>query len=193
MSFDPSQVRPMGGGKEQRTVVLTRDVVSRQVPDGNLVTLPANTFVNITQALGGTYTLTYRGNMYRVDGTDADALGQKPLDFHFDPPEADGSVREADIERALDSVYDPEIPVSVLSLGLIYEREVIKRDGKNVVRINMTLTAPTCGMGPVLVGDVKTRVSLVPNVDEVDVELVFSPPWSRDMMSEEALLELGLF
>ncbi len=193
MSFDPSQVRPMGGGREQRTVATTRDVVSRQVPDGNLVTLPANTFVNITQALGGTYTVTYRGNMYRVDGSDADALGQTPLDFHFDPPEADGSVREEDVERALDSVYDPEIPVSVLSLGLVYECDILQRDGKNVVRIRMTLTAPTCGMGPVLVGDVKTRVALVPNVDEVDVDLVFDPPWSRDMMSEEALLELGLF
>lgn len=192
MSFDPSQVRPMGG-REQRTVVLERDVVTRQVPNGNLVTLPANSFVNLFQALGGTYTVTHEGNMYRIDGTDADAIGQEPLDFHFDPPEADGSVREEDIERALDSVFDPEIPVSVLSLGLVYERKVVQQDGKNTVQIRMTLTAPTCGMGPVLVGDIEKRVGLVPNVDNVDVELVFDPPWSRDMMSEEALLELGLF
>lgn len=192
MSFDPSQVRPMGG-KEQRTVVLERDVITRQVPNGNLVTLPANSFVNLSQALGGTYTVTYQGNMYRIDGTDADAIGQEPLDFHFDAPAADGSVRADDIEQALDSVYDPEIPVSVLSLGLVYSRDVIQRDGQNIVQIKMTLTAPTCGMGPVLVGDVETRVSLVPNVDKVEVELVFDPPWDRDMMSDEALLELGLF
>lgn len=192
MSFDPSQVRPMGS-KEQRTVVLERDVITRQVPNGNLVTLPANSFVNLSQALGGTYTVTYQGNMYRIDGTDADAIGQEPLDFHFDAPATDGSVRAEDIERALDSVYDPEIPVSVLSLGLVYSRDVIQRDGENIVQINMTLTAPTCGMGPVLVGDVETRVGLVPNVDKVEVKLVFDPPWNRDMMSDEALLELGLF
>ncbi len=192
MSFDPSQLRPMGG-KEQRTVVLERDVKSRQVPNGNIVVLPKNTFLTLQQALGGTYTVLYQGNMYRIDGTDADALGQEPLDFHFDPPEEDGSVRQEDIEKVLDSIYDPEIPVSILALGLVYHTEVVAEAGQNVVKVRMTLTAPTCGMGPVLVGDVETRLALVPNVHKVDVELVFDPPWSREMMSDEALIELGLF
>lgn len=192
MSFDPSQVRPMGS-KEQRTLVLERDVASRQVPNGNIVVLPKNTFLNLQQALGGTYTVTYQGNMYRIDGTDADALGQQPLDFHFAPAAADGSVCMEDVERVLGSIYDPEIPVSILALGLVYSTEVVEQAGQNVVKVRMTLTAPTCGMGPVLVGDVETRLALVPNVHKVKVELVFDPPWSRDMMSEEALLELGLF
>ncbi len=93
----------------------------------------------------------------------------------------------------LRTVFDPEIPVNVVDLGLIYGCDVIRRDDQNVVQVRMTLTAPTCGMGPVLVGDVEDRLSLVPNVDKVEVELMFDPPWSRDMMSDDALVELGLF
>jgi len=178
---------------DQRTVVTQRDVAARLVPAGVLITIHKNTFVNIKQALGGTWTVTVNGNMARIDGTDGDAIGMEPMKFKFAPAEADGSVRQADIDQVLHSVFDPEIPVNIVDLGLLYSSEVIRRDGQNVVQVRMTLTAPTCGMGPVLIGDVEYRLAMVPNVDKVEVELVFDPPWSRDMMSEEAQLELGLF
>ena len=178
---------------EQRTVVVSRDVPARLVPDGTRITIHKNSFVNLRQALGGTYTVTLNGNMARIDGTDADAIGQAPLELDFDPPEADGSVREADLNTALGTIFDPEIPVNILDLGLVYGCDVIRREDKNVVQVRMTLTAPNCGMGPVLVGDVEDRLAKVPNVDEGEVALLFDPPWSRDMMTEEAQLELGLF
>ena len=178
---------------EQRTVVVSRDVPARLVPDGTRITTHKNSFVNLRQALGGTYTVTLNGNMARIDGTDADAIGPAPLELDFDPPEADGSVREADLNTALGTIFDPEIPVNILDLGLVYGCDVIRRENKNVVQVRMTLTAPNCGMGPVLVGDVEDRLAKVPNVDEVEVALLFDPPWSRDMMTEEAQLELGLF
>jgi probable FeS assembly SUF system protein SufT len=178
---------------EQRTVVTHRDVPARLVPSGTPITIHKNTFVNIKQALGGTWTVTVNGNMARIDGTDGDAIGMQPLELLFDPPEADGRVRDEDINRALHTIFDPEIPVNIVDLGLVYGCDVIRRDNRNVVQVRMTLTAPTCGMGPVLIGDVEYRLGRVPNVDLVEVELVFDPPWSRDMMTEEAQLELGLF
>lgn len=178
---------------EQRTVVTQRDVAARLVPSGTPITIRKNTFVNIKQALGGTWTVTVNGNMARIDGTDGDAIGMKPLELDFAPPEADGSVREEDIQRTLRTVFDPEIPVNIVDLGLVYRCEVERIEGRNRVTVHMTLTAPTCGMGPVLISDVKYRLARVPNVDEVEVDLVFDPPWSRDMMTEEAQLELGLF
>jgi probable FeS assembly SUF system protein SufT len=124
-----------------------------------------------------------------VDGKDADALGFESVQLTFTAP-ADERVSTSQVQEALISVYDPEIPVNIVDLGLIYDVDV--RDS-GAVKVQMTLTAPGCGMGPVLVEDVKRRVASVPFVTQVDVELVFDPPWSRDMMSEEAQLELGLF
>ncbi|PKM22497.1 MAG: putative Fe-S cluster assembly protein SufT [Gammaproteobacteria bacterium HGW-Gammaproteobacteria-14] len=178
---------------EQRTVVTHRDVAARLVPAGTPITIHKNTFVNIRQALGGTWTVTINGNMARIDGTDGDAIGMQPLSLDFAPGEADGSVRRSDIDKVLATIFDPEIPVNIVDLGLVYGCDVIERDGANVVQLKMTLTAPTCGMGPVLISDVEYRLALVPNVHKVEVELVFDPPWSRDMMSDEAQLELGLF
>lgn len=175
---------------EQRMVATTREVPARLVPVGDAATIPANTFVTITQSLGGNYTIVYQGNMFRVDGTDADALGLEKFELSFDDPN-DGHVHEEQIWEALETVYDPEIPVNLRDLGLIYSLKVDQNSRK--VTIEMTLTAPGCGMGPVLVGDVKHRVKMVPNVEEVDVELVFSPPWHREMMSEAAQLETGMF
>ena len=179
--------------QEQRTVVVQRDVPARKVPDGTRITIPKNSFVNLRQALGGTYTVPINGNMARIDGTDADAIGQEPLKLDFAPANEDGSVRQDDLDSTLQTIFDPEIPVSIKELGLVYGCDVIRRDDQNVVQVRMTLTAPNCGMGPVLVGDVEDRLGKVPNVDKVEVALVFDPPWSRDMMSEEAQLELGMF
>lgn len=176
---------------QERTLLTTqRDCPGRLVPVGDEVTIPAHTFVTLTQALGGNYTVIYNGNMVRVDGTDADALGLTAQKLEFNTP-ADGLVHEDQVWDALRTVFDPEVPVNLVDLGLIYSMEIDQDAGR--VDIRMTLTAPGCGMGPVLVGDVKYRVAQVPNVHEVAVELVFDPPWRRDMMSEEAQLETGMF
>ncbi|MBC3619530.1 putative Fe-S cluster assembly protein SufT [Vibrio metschnikovii] len=175
---------------QQRIVNLERDCMVRRVPNGDKQLLTQGEFVTITQDLGGNYTITWRGNMYRVDGTDADAIGRQPLKLEFDTPK-DGNIDQAQIYQVLETVYDPEIPVNLLSLGLIYQVSIDQ--AARCVQIEMTLTAPGCGMGPVLVGDVEHRVSMVPNVERVNVNLVFDPPWSREMMSEEAQLETGLF
>ncbi len=171
-------------------VVAQRDCPARLVPVGTPITIPEGSFVTLTQALGGNYTVVHNGNMARVDGTDASALGLESESLEFEA--ADGTrIREDDVWQALRTIYDPEIPVNLADLGLIYKVDINQEQHK--VRIDMTLTSPTCGMGAVLVSDVKYRTRLVPNVEEVIVELVFDPPWSRDMMSEEAQLETGLF
>ncbi len=175
---------------ERRMVVAQADCPARRVPDGTPLTIPKDTFVTITQALGGNYTVTYNGQMVRVDGTDAANLGLEPELLSFAPP-TDDQVSEDQVWEALRTVYDPEIPVDLVNLGLIYAVDIDQAAKR--VDIRMTLTAPACGMGPVLVGDVEYRVRRVPNVDVVKVELVFDPPWSREMMSEEAQLETGMF
>lgn len=171
-------------------VVAQADCPARRVPDGTPLTIPKDTFVTITQALGGNYTVTYNGQMVRVDGTDADKLGLEPEVLSF-PPATDETIQEEQVWTALKTVYDPEIPVDLVNLGLIYSVGIDQQSKR--VDISMTLTAPGCGMGPVLVGDVEYRVRLVPNVEQVNVEMVFDPPWSREMMSEEAQLETGMF
>lgn len=173
---------------ERRMVVTTREVDARLVPVGTPITIPSDTFITLTQSLGGNYTVVHNGNMARIDGTDADALGFEPEVLEFEtPPGSD--VVEDQVWKALDTIFDPEIPVSIVALGLVYKVTIEQQ----TVSINMTLTAPGCGMGPVLVDDVKYRVAKVPNVKDVQVELVFDPPWHRDMMSEEAQLETGMF
>jgi probable FeS assembly SUF system protein SufT len=174
----------------QKMVVTQRDCPARRVPSGDPTVIPAGQFITINQALGGNYTVTFQGNMLRIDGTDADAIGQEAEVLNF-TDNGTGEIDEQQVWQALDSVYDPEIPISLVSLGLIYK--VVVDPVEKRVTIDMTLTAPGCGMGPVLVSDVKYRVAKVPNVASVHVELVFDPPWSREMMSEEAQLEAGLF
>lgn len=175
---------------ERRMVVAQADCPARRVPDGTPLVIPEGTFVTITQALGGNYTLTYHGQMVRVDGTDAHLLGLESTSIEFPAPENE-LILEDQVWQALGSVYDPEIPVDLVNLGLIYKVAIDQSLGR--VDIQMTLTAPACGMGPVLVGDVEYRVRLVPNVKSVRVELVFDPPWQRHMMSEEAQLQTGMF
>ncbi|NDV92759.1 putative Fe-S cluster assembly protein SufT [Alteromonas sp. 345S023] len=175
---------------KQKMVVTERECKARLVPAGNPATIPEGEFVNITQDLGGNFTVTWRGNMYRIDGTDADAIGRKPQVIDFAAPD-DGQISEQQVWDALETIFDPEIPINLVSLGLIYKVSIDQANAS--VDIDMTLTAPGCGMGPVLVGDVEYRVAMVPHVKTVNVELVFDPPWSREMMSEEAQLEAGLF
>jgi probable FeS assembly SUF system protein SufT len=175
---------------QRQMVVAQHDCPARRVPDGTPVTIAKDSFVSITQALGGNYTVVHQGQMLRVDGTDAGNLGLQTETLTFPLPEND-LIDESQVWDALRTVFDPEIPVDLVNLGLIYKVGVDQ--SAKTVRIEMTLTAPACGMGPVLVGDVEYRVKKVPNVSTVVVELVFDPPWSRDMMSEEAQLETGMF
>ncbi len=175
---------------ERRMVATVRECPARLVPDGTRITIPSGTFVTITQSLGGNYTVTVNGNMARIDGTDAEALGLIAEELEFEHV-SDELIHEEHVWYALKTIFDPEIPVNLVDLGLIYKvslDQVAKQ-----VTVDMTLTAPGCGMGPVLVSDVKYRVAKVPNVTGVNVELVFDPPWHRDMMSEEAQLETGMF
>ncbi|NIB43949.1 putative Fe-S cluster assembly protein SufT [Pseudomaricurvus alkylphenolicus] len=175
---------------QQNMVVTRRECPARRVPSGEPAIIPEGQFITINQTLGGNFTVTWQGNMLRIDGSDADAIGQEVELPEFED-DGSGRINEEQVWAALDSIFDPEIPISLVSLGLVYGVEINQDSGR--VDVRMTLTAPGCGMGPVLVSDVEYRTAKVPNVKSVQVELVFDPPWSKDMMSEEAQLEAGLF
>lgn len=178
---------------QEREVVLTkREVEARLVPSGTEIMIPSDTFVTITQSLGGSFTVAVNGNLARIEGHDADALGKQPLESSFETP-ADGTINENQVWEALRNCYDPEIPVNVVDLGLIYDCTIENATAEgNHVHILMTLTAAGCGMGPVITDDVKRKVEHVPNVDKVTVELTFDPPWNSEMLTDEAKLELGM-
>lgn len=177
-------------------ITLSRDCEVIEIPDGNKVTLPAGTEVMITQALGGTYTLrTDRGYLVRIAAQDTDAIGVENV--ATSQPEAapvvDGTELEKLVWEQLKTVYDPEIPVNVVDLGLVYLCQATPLpDGGHNVKVRMTLTAPGCGMGDVLKSDAQSKISRVPGVSEVEVEIVLDPPWDQSMMSEEAKFELGI-
>lgn len=171
-----------------------RDSDAVMIPSGDRVSIPAGTVGYITQALGGSFTVFVDGNLFRIAGIDADAIGKEPVL----PPSLPDDATDDDIENLLweqmKTVYDPEIPVNIVDLGLVYRCDmVLDEEGKRVVDVTMTLTAPGCGMGDILVDDVRSKLELVPTVDEVNVELTFDPPWNHSMMSEVARLETGMF
>lgn len=175
---------------------VTRDVEAIQVPYGTTVTLREGTPVSIVQVLGGMFTVrTDEGFLVRVDGKHADALGEEvPDEVKQRPviPEG-GKLTENTIWEQLKSCYDPEIPVNIVDLGLVYTCRMLSRDGDEIrVEIEMTLTAPGCGMGQVIADDVQMKVLGLPGVAEAQVDLVFDPPWDPSMMSEAARLQLGM-
>jgi len=178
---------------DNEPVTLTRDVDAIIVPAGMSVKLREGQQGFITQALGGSFTVYVEGNLFRIAGNDADALGKEAADVPQLPPNAsDADVRELAWQQ-MKTCYDPEIPINVVDLGLVYSCEVLTDDnGDRVVDVKMTLTAPGCGMGDVLVQDVKAKVEIIPTVKRADVELVFDPPWSQSMMSEAARLQTGM-
>ncbi len=182
---------------ERETVALTRDVNVITVPDGKPETLPKGEVVTIHQSLGNNYTVvTEFGNMYRISNEDADALAKEHLQLHTLVSETSPEAVEQNCWEVMKTVYDPEIPVNIVDLGLVYYCRVKPSDHKadlNDVHVIMTLTAPGCGMGPVIQGDVEKSIRALPGVADVDVEVVLDPPWSRDMMSEVAQLQLGLY
>jgi len=176
-------------------VTIQRDVELVQIPQGISVTIPADTPAVITQALGDSYTLqlpTY-GGLYRLDGKDADAIGKARAVEKGEDAGAERPVTEELIYDQLRNVYDPEIPVNIVELGLVYNLEITPLDENGVrVDVKMTLTAPGCGMGDFIAQDARQRILSVPGVAEANVEVVFEPPWNQQMMSEAARLELGL-
>jgi len=180
---------------ERETVVLSRDVNIVTIPDGAAGILSKGEFVTIHQALGTNYTVvTEQGHMVRIAGTDADALGKETHELFTLVSETSPEMVEKNCWEIMKTVYDPEIPVNIVDLGLVYDCKVTPMDDeKNDVHVKMTLTAPGCGMGPVIQGDVEKSIRALPGVNSVNVEVVLDPPWSREMMSEVAQLQLGLY
>jgi probable FeS assembly SUF system protein SufT len=172
-------------------IILSRDVDAYLIPSGARIYLQQGTEVTVTQEKGDSVTVNIYGNLARIDGKDADALGREIKSIQKDLP-ADMDLQTF-IWEQLKTCYDPEIPVNIVDLGLIYECKIEPVEDKHKVFIKMTLTAPGCGMGPVLAGDVKQKVLAISCVSEADVEIVFDPPWDRSMMSDVAKLELGVF
>ncbi|RZA36497.1 MAG: putative Fe-S cluster assembly protein SufT [Lysobacteraceae bacterium] len=179
--------------RSSEPVQFERDCAAVLVPQGDSVTLPAGSFGYITQALGGSYTVFVEGNLFRIAGQDGDALGKEPAESLSLPENASDEEVEQLVWKQLRTCFDPEIPFNIVDLGLVYEANVSHReDGQREVEVKMTLTAPGCGMGEILVDDVRNKLELIPTIAEADVELVFDPPWGRHMMSEAARLETGM-
>lgn len=180
-------------GHTNEPFTLSRDVAAIIIPAGEQLTLRAGTDGFITQALGGSFTVYVEGNLFRISGTDADALGKEPVP----PPKVPDNATDEDIEAViwdqLKTCYDPEIPVDIVNLGLIYRCDVTPLgNGQRSVSVDMTLTAPGCGMGDVLVQDAREKIAIIPTISDVRVELVFDPPWNVGMMTDEARLQTGL-
>ncbi|KPJ82387.1 MAG: FeS assembly SUF system protein SufT [Gammaproteobacteria bacterium SG8_30] len=178
---------------ENEPIVVQRDVQAVIIPAGVEVKLRTGTVGYITQALGGSFTVYVEGNLFRIAGDDADAIGKEP----FKKPELPPGATDEDVRNLvwdqLRTCFDPEIPINVVDLGLIYDCDVQRNeDGSRNVHVKMTLTAPGCGMGDFLAQDVKDKVEAIPTIREAHVDLVFDPPWDRSMMSEAARLETGM-
>ena len=181
-------------GYDNEPFVISRDVQGVLVPAGTAVTLHPGQAGYITQALGGSFTLYIEGNLFRLAGADADAIGKDiVLAPELPPNSTEDDVRELAWQQ-MRSCFDPEIPINIVELGLIYDCSVTANDdGTRRGAVRMTLTAPGCGMGEVLVQDVTQKIEQIPTVREAVVELVFDPPWTQSMMSEAARLQTGMY
>lgn len=172
-------------------IVLKRDTDAIQIPSGNPLILPAGTKVMVTQSLGGTYTVATPGGLARIDEKDVDALG---LEASAAPVKTavDGPMEEA-VWNQLKTVFDPEIPVNVVDLGLIYECQLLHpEEGVTKALVKMTLTAPGCGMGPTIAADARGKILTLEGIDEAEVELVWDPAWNQSMISEAGRMKLGM-
>ena len=180
---------------ENTEFTLSRDCEAIQIPSGHKTTIPAGTKGVITQTLGGSYTIaTYQG-LARIADKDLDALGlEKPVASNGAPKTtAGGAVDEKAVWDQLKQCYDPEIPVNIVDLGLVYDCRLIKKDdGGTKVEVKMTLTAPGCGMGPAIAHDAQSKILSIDGVDEADVQLVWDPPWNQNMISEAGRMKLGM-
>ena len=178
---------------QNETIVFSRECSAVVIPAGEEVTLPEGTSGFITQALGGSFTIYIEGNLFRIAGIDADAIGKEPLR----PPEIPSNATDEELEsviwQQLKTCFDPEIPINIVDLGLSYRSDIAINDsGQRIVEVEMTLTAPGCGMGDILMEDVREKIEIVPTIGYAEVRLVFDPLWNQSMMSEEARIEAGL-
>ncbi len=179
---------------QNEPVVIYREVKAVVVPAGQEVTLTPGQAGYITQALGGSFTLYIDGNLFRISGDDADAIGKEVVKV----PELPANATDSDVLSAvweqLRTCYDPEIPINIVELGLVYDCAVYpKDDGTRRVEVKITLTAPGCGRGDILVDDATDKIERIPTVSQAQVELTFDPPWNQSMMSEAARLQTGMF
>jgi probable FeS assembly SUF system protein SufT len=175
------------------TVELTRDCTAVQIPDGASVMLPRGTSVDITQTLGGSYTIHAQGALFRVAGTDADALGMEASAKSSSGTGDAGELSEQQIWDTLRTCYDPEIPVNIVDLGLVYDMQCkTLPNGHHAVDVRMTLTAPGCGMGPSIAGDAQQKLLCLDGVEDARVEIVWDPPWHQSMITAEGRRILGL-
>ena len=176
-------------------IKLTREVSAIQIPSGDPLVLPLGTAVYITQRLGGTYTVATSQGLARISAQDADALG---VNAEEERQKQEAAVRITDLpllEQVWDQlkgVYDPEIPVDIVNLGLVYDCIIEEQAGQTVVSVKMTLTAPGCGMGPVIAADAQAKIMTLDGVDDARVELVWDPAWNQEMISEEGKMKLGM-
>ncbi|MFO1377787.1 MAG: putative Fe-S cluster assembly protein SufT [Steroidobacteraceae bacterium] len=178
---------------ENEPIVVQRDVRAVIIPAGVEIKLREGSVGYVTQSLGGSFTVYIEGNLFRIAGEDADAIGKEPLERPELPPDATEEDLRALVWHQLRTCFDPEIPINIVDLGLVYACDLSALPaGGWRAQVRMTLTAPGCGMGEVLVDDVKDKLGSIPGLHDIDVELVFDPPWDRSMMSEAARLEAGL-
>lgn len=175
------------------TVTLSRDCPAVQIPAGHPVTLPAGTEVDVTQTLGGTYTVHASGGLFRISGKDADALGMNVEQPAATAGGSGESVTEAMVWETLKTCYDPEIPVNIVDLGLVYDMGIEGLpSGNKKVFVKMTLTAPGCGMGATIAGDAQQKLLMLPGVEDASVEIVWDPPWHQSMITAEGRRLLGI-
>jgi probable FeS assembly SUF system protein SufT len=179
---------------ENTEFTTSRDIEAIQIPMGNTIAVPTGTAGVITQSLGGSYTIaTYHG-LLRVSEKDADAIGLETSEPSAETKlGSNGEVSEEDVWNQLKQCYDPEIPVNIVALGLVYDCKLTKKDdGGTRVDVKMTLTAPGCGMGPAIAHDAQSKILTIDGVDEADVQLVWDPPWNQNMISEAGRMKLGM-
>lgn len=175
----------------QGEILLSRDCDAVQIPSGHPIVLPSGMSVVITQSLGGTFTVATPGGLARIDLKNADALGLDP-EKGIEKIKVEGSTQDA-VWNQLKMVFDPEIPVNVVDLGLIYDCQLTtKDDGKTSVLVKMTLTAPGCGMGPTIAADARSKILSLEGIEDAEVELVWDPPWNQAMISEAGKMKLGI-
>ena len=177
--------------QEIQSVRLTRECDVVQIPSGQKMTMGANTPVDITQSLGGAYTVRSPQGLFRIDAGDADALGFE-VPESARPRETGEPATEQEVWESLKQVYDPEIPVNIVDLGLVYDCKVVDSEGKKSASVQMTLTAPGCGMGPTIAADAQSKIMTINGIEDAKVDLVWDPPWNQDMISEEGKMKLGM-
>ncbi|MBF7052080.1 putative Fe-S cluster assembly protein SufT [Halomonas sp. KAO] len=188
---DIEQIASLHKGQE---LPLQRDVEVIAIPFGNSVTLAEDSMVSVMQAKGSTLSVGYEGRLYLIEGANLDAVGLEAMPRPTLHEDATDEELEQFVWDQLRTCFDPEIPVNIVDLGLVYGCRIERLiSGERIVTIRMTLTAPGCGMGDVIAADARNKILGAPQVSKVHTEIVFDPPWSREMMSDEAKLELGMF